>query len=351
MENARDEIYSEVQAYRVNRQREIRLLQDTLIRSDGHVFIHGPRGVGKSFLMKIFLHDLHELSDKIFAFLLPIQAHLGIIAQRYPDSAAFPVVFLLEMVSSAWQTLLGRSYREVVSSIHTEKRRLAFEERKFEFMRQIFCAFREPTSKGRSRQGPLLDTKDPVKGKLKEPWNLERGALNLISQELNRHIDDFRTSILKEIGADKIVVICDEANTLPDEWQRHIMTKHLSLLSQPRVQFVFVADFIPDLEEIPIMDHFNVVLELSPFSHEHMVEFLEKRFVPSGYRFASDAIALLHEASGGNARMALLIARHAQSIADERRERVIGHSIVEKATAEYCKKLEQLKKNMPPKKT
>ena len=74
------------------------------------------------------------------------------------------------------------------------------------------------------------------------------GDRNVTRLSFRVSIDKWRSSRGSErCGIIEIIALCDEANRMPDAWQKDIITNHLHIFSEFRIQFVFVADFVPGL--------------------------------------------------------------------------------------------------------
>src|ERR1035437_8908366 len=98
--NARQ--FADVTRLRVNRVDELRSVKQALLKRGGNVFLYGPRGVGKTFLLRMLVDDLSCQKDSVFSFLFPVDLAVVQVARTQGDSNAFPLAFLYSLLAAAW---------------------------------------------------------------------------------------------------------------------------------------------------------------------------------------------------------------------------------------------------------
>ncbi len=341
--NARLMTQEQILALRVNRESEVDSCSDLLRSTTSNVFIFGPRGVGKTFLVRLIHAKLRKNAPEVFPFFLNA-TELAVFGAK-GTGEAFPAMLLLQLISSIWREILQHSYSELLRTAETQKRAIKIEKRAQVCLQRIFLQLRYPDFTVTQENASEFSVSAIAKGGLSENLNIERKSVGILPYEFMEYLEELKSVVLPKVGISKLVGIIDEANMMPVEWQEAVVSRHIDIFSNRGMQFVLVAGFVPSLKTADIPRNFESVLELHGLRLTDVPRLLEVHFGERVKCFDRESIALLHNETAGNPREVVTLAeRSLRRIEPEGSQG--GRGVVESAIQEHKEMIQRLTKGL-----
>lgn len=112
----------EIRARCIDRKREVDTCLEALVEHGHNVLVHGTRGVGKTFLLRLVEDGLRatERFFPCFANLASLSAYGG-----PSDTSGFPRAVLLQLCASIWKAL-GKSYLDLCDRLSETGQEITF---------------------------------------------------------------------------------------------------------------------------------------------------------------------------------------------------------------------------------
>lgn len=314
---------SDIQRYRIDRTRELAELKTLLLERGGNVLLHGARGVGKTFLLKMFLEDIAREKSSAFAFFFPVDINMVHTTRTHGDQSAFPLAFFYSLLASAWSQVANLPYVSLVTSHESGLKRLNFKTKNIELLARIYRQTHSSESEASYQKSAGLGAKAILEGNIDEEWKTKYALLPSHAIEVRHYIADLQKVIESETGCKRIIALCDEANLLPEEWQKKLIGGHIRELSDMGIQFVFAAGHFKRLEAVSIEDYFDGVIELRGIPEAFFRDYLASYYPEEVSHCSARAIKIIYDFSEGNPRLGMSIFLDASSLMHKNKRKTI----------------------------
>jgi hypothetical protein len=303
---------------RVDREDEVAICVDALVKRNANVFMWGRRGIGKSFLLRLIEREL----DKADAVLTARVNILGLRSLGQPDSMdAFPAAVLLALCNTTWQRVLGKPYSELRGTLDLREGDLhargALAKRVETIYSQVMAAQRKSFYEYHNSVGFSAG----ATGEKSETGSLEQLQPPILPFEFFEYCEELLFG-LAEHSKTRIVALCDEANHLPLRAQQQLLDQYIEMFMSRRVQFVFVAGQIDHPLVAP--DGFACSLEVKGLSIPDSVQLLTKAAGILGCQVDAPICEQVAERCGGNPRFLLGSLDNAHIEASRKRKKLDG---------------------------
>lgn len=292
--------------FRVDRSDELRMLRTALMHSGSNVFLNGPRGIGKTYLLRVFRHEVSALYKDVLIVDFPVDVTF---AMHVHDSNAplFALAFGLSLVSSVWRTVLQLQHADLVQQTQLESKHFHIQRQ----LQQAVVELRLATistelqveHEGSVSAGLTAIVKGDIQRKSKKTQKLKPS----ISIDYHAHLSEISERLDKEFGIKRIVVLCDEANRLPDIWQKELLEHHMDLFRDLGMNFVFVSGFSEGLNDGNVLDGYGVRLELKGLDRNALTELCEGISLANGLSIEPEVVTAIHNAFKGNPRFSVAV--------------------------------------------
>jgi|GEM_PF-7045193 len=258
----------ELKKIRVNRDKEVKDCLETLKNTTLNIYIYGPRGIGKTFLIKTVQNELKQVDSSIFSFSINMAAIAfhGEAIQRFE----FISSIALSMISRIWSELCNMEQSTIFSEIDSN----TFAEPKTQYLHRLY----NDITHSRTKFVHLANRQQLENGNKKEILNWEIELERFNSSEVLKIIEELRGFLITTENKRKIVVFCDEANILDAPVQKEFVTKHLDIFTNLGMQFLFVGGYFVHGDEYNVPDYFEYILHLKGIEHSHIRELFSKYF-------------------------------------------------------------------------
>ncbi len=289
----------EIEALRIDRDREVAICRDAIVKSLHNVLLYGTRGVGKTFLLRLVEKAVTDHDPSVFPCLTNIAS---LIEYRIADDVgAFPRAVLLQLCAFLWTDVLNRSYLDLRDALDETGQEIHRRPKDEVTIRRIYRHLMLLERSARSAMFNTVGFSAGVKGEKKEEAGQQMRHSNVLPFEFAEFAHELVANVLKPRDKSRLVVLCDEANQMPIFRQEEILERYLELFSSKRVQFVFVAGMVPWDTKAFLPSCFETCLELKGFGDKSCVEELITRAQPK-IPFTGEAIDVLFEAYSGHPR-------------------------------------------------
>lgn len=344
VENARQMTFEQTLATRVDRDSEVRLFSDLLATSMQNVYVHGPRGVGKTFLTRLVYAELLKTQPSVFPFFLNA-TEFALYGSR-GTGEAFPAVVLLQLISAIWGNLLHHPYSDLVGSAEIQKRAVSVEDPVHKHLRRLFVQLRYPDYAVTQQNSAEFSVSAIAQGGLGENLATERRSVGILPYEFMEYLDELNSAVLPELGVTKLVCIVDEANMMPAQWQEELLSRHVDIFTDRGMQFMVVASLQPESVPGDSLRSFDQLVELAGLGVDDVCDLLDLQLNGCGHRFSTCGISLLHAETCGNPRQLIQLAHVALGKADH--EGPISDDQVKAAVREYREMVARCRQSEPP---
>lgn len=324
----------DVEAMRVDREREMNFLLDALTQRSQNVLIHGVRGVGKSFLVKVLEHRLKTSSPDTLVTYIDVS---GCFFRTPPEHvpSAFPRWVLLQMCQAIWTELLGHPYSDLRRTLDEGTRDLHFRGGPEKTIVETFNALMSVDRKVRTSWHQSLGVSAAVKGEKQDGGQVEWSAPPLLSFEFHQFVKELNEKVVRPRGIRRLVALCDEVNLLKQADQEEIVQRHLQLFASHQVQFVIVVGRLREETALPAESGFECVIPLGGLpTRDDTAQCVLKHLDRIGKTVTQEALDVVWEMWKGHPRDTLEVFEQACFLADEAGAAEISAGIVARAGVE-----------------
>lgn len=297
---------------RVDRDSELNLTIDNLIHRGHNVLIYGSRGVGKSFFLRLLEHAI--MPTKSLAVIQFRVSH----EIEWKDEEKFANDVLMAVCYHAWKEILGHDYIDLRESIDQSDKELKVRSKPEKAVERVYSLLMNLAREVKRRAFSEFGASLALKGTVSDEVSKSTRIPDLLPFECFELCEYLLEKVYRQKGYDRLVLLCDEANTLPALRQEAILAKFFQGFRQHRVQFVFVAGVTStgDALKVPDKNAFETVFELKPFSELSETKDVVLKHAGDASSMIDDhCIELVHEYVGGHPRKVLELFRIAHNYA------------------------------------
>jgi Cdc6-like AAA superfamily ATPase len=309
----RTEDYKDIELHHVDRMDELSSCIQALTTNYHNVLLHGSRGVGKTFLVKLILNRLKKDFSNIFA---PYVSGGGLLSYGNIDPiASFSRAALLQICKAIWTQLLNKSYLELRDRLTDTGQEITFRSKEEKIIQQIYGLLMKSQINTQQQMINSVGFKAGVMGEKKETNTLDFQQSDLLPFEFAEFAHELKENVLKPLGKDRLLILCDEANHMPIFQQEAILERYFDLFNSKQVQFLFVASQMSRDNDTALPSCFETQLQLLGFPNKsYLAEFIAKRNCQNVI-FKDDSVEVLFEFFKGHPRDSLKLCAKAFDIA------------------------------------
>lgn len=305
--NAASRTIDELRDVRVDRDREFSLSYEALVHKAHNVLLYGARGTGKTFLIRLLEHEIQSSNSSVFSCIVNVA---NLAAYNSTDEvAAFPKAVLLQLCTSLWTRLLGKSYIELRDRLNETGQELTLRKKDERTIQSVYSHLMLQKSVTRSSLSNTVGVTLAVKGVKNEQSSTESEHLPIMPFEIAEFADQLITDVLVPRGKTRVIVLCDESNHIKLYQQEQILEQYFELFSSKHLQFLFVAGIAPWSEKDYIPSCFETTFELKGFAERiHVQELIEAALTANKstiIQFSPVVIDVLFETFSGHPRKTL----------------------------------------------
>jgi hypothetical protein len=263
----------------------------------------------------MLVDDLGAQNHRTFPFFFPVDLAVVQVAQSHGDSSAFPLAFLYSLLAAAWSHVTGMPHISLALRDQSKTRSEAISGKLDELILQIRRQVFLRESESAYQRGSIIGGSAIIKGELAEEWHTKATLSAGHDAEVRHYIADLKKAISDSLKCERIVALCDEANLLPEEWQKKLIGGHIRELSDLGIQFVFVAGYIEQLKPVNLPEYFDSFMELKGIPKREFREFLGKHFQGEIEKLSMSALNTIYTFTNGNPRISLEVVAQAIELA------------------------------------
>jgi len=284
---------------RVDRNDEIKQCIDSLFSRSENILIHGSRGVGKTFLVRLLLDEIKlRFKDTV-----PVFLNLTGLFVYEPREivSAFPNAVLLGICRTTWVDVLGKEYLTLRSSLSEPSNKIKFRKKGERTVADIYRLLMISARKMEASWEHSVGVSAALKGDIKKSTRMGWSEIDILPFEFFEFVEEIKKKTLIPNKKERIIAICDEANKLPILQQAGILERYLELFAARKVQFVFVSryNFVEKFGQVP--SGFQKILDLRGFREKrHVKELIDKQTTGTIFSFEDSAIDVVWEAFEGH---------------------------------------------------
>ena len=342
MLNAAAQSIEELRNARVDRESESKIAYTSLVKRSNNVLLYGPRGAGKTFLIRLLEDEISKAETSIFSCIVNV-ASLSLYDQG-DEVAAFPRAVLLQLCTSMWTRVLGKSYLELRDSACDSGQELRLKNTAEKTIKSVYRHLIQQQLIQRTALTNTAGVSMVARGEKSEQSSFEVRHMQILPFEFAEFADQLIQDVLRPKGISKIVVFCDESNHTKLYKQEQLLERYLELFSSRRVQFLFVAGVGPWTKKEYLPTCFETTIELGGFRERSDVQALIDKAMSGSQGnvipFASGAIDVVFETFAGHPRRTLNACQRAYCDARESNLAEIDVRSILRA----CREIERLEK-------
>ena len=273
-----------------------------MIARNHNVLLYGERGSGKTFLLKLIDEEIKVKNSQIFACFVNIASLRAY--EPGDEISSFPRAVLLQLCSSLWTNLLGKSYLDLRDHLHDTGREIAIKMKDEKIIQRIYTQLMKKHGVGGYKFTNSIGVSAGVKGSKKEEKEFQSHHSEILPFEFAEFANEIISNVLIPNNKKRIIILCDEANHMPLFKQEEILERYFDLFGSKKLQFLFVAGLVPWDNKPFLPSCFETRLELLGFPEKADLINLIEKYGPIEI-FTGEAIDLLFEAYKGHPRDSL----------------------------------------------
>lgn len=331
-----------LKSIRVDRNDEIEQCIDSLFSRSENVLIHGSRGVGKTFLVRLLLDEIKLR----FKNEVPVFLNLTGLFVYEPREivSAFPNAVLLEICRTTWVDVLGKEYLTLRNSLSEPSNKIKFRKKGERTVADIYRLLMTSARRMEASWEHSIGVSAALKGDIKKSTRMGWSEIDILPFEFFEFVEEIKKKTLIPNKKERIVIICDEANKLPILQQASIMGRYLELFAARKVQFVFVSSYSFGEKFGQTTSGFEKILNLRGFREKrHVKDLLDRETTGTNFLFEDKAIDVVWKAFEGHPRCTLSAGRYAYTKAITRGLEKINAKIMASACMQILQELESAK--------
>jgi len=341
--NARYWRQEDVVRLRVDRAADVQRLIRAVDRG-ANILVYGPRGVGKTFLLRMLLIELERRKAGVFPIYYQASLTVTHAKPKFGEEVAFKYALLFELISAVWYQLAQLPHIALAAAKRAEEIRFRSTGIIADIHLRLVSSERENTY----QRSNTLGADHIIAAKLDEERSSKTKFGGVEPLELSHYIADLKAVIETETKCTRLLVLCDEANLLPEEWQRMLIGSHVAELSALGLQFVFVADRKMEFENVLLEDYFEVFHELKGIPATYWRQFVANHF-PDDHSLIDQPIAkAVFRAFLGNPRICVGAFEEIINLTREREKKKATRAIASKAISLTKTRLVRNLRMLPP---
>ena len=331
----------DIRYFSVGRDDEYREVLNDLIRKNHNVLIYGERGIGKTFLIRSLYEKIVEAEKDI----LPIFINLAGLRSYSPadNAASFPRAILLQICSVIWSNYLGNSYLDLRDSISDSGQEITLKSKPEKTVQRLYRHLMSFERKAQNEFVNSVGFSALAKGEKSEKTTASLTQSDILPFEFVEFVNELKENVLPYINKQRIILICDEANMLPQYEQKELLERYVEIFTEKRVQFIFVAGYLPwqDIPSIPSC--FETSVGLKGLCSEEVTELLYKCITSSDYSFENSGALKIFEIFNGHPRLSINAFERASIECLNQNAKLISKNLVIRACQELEQRLEREK--------
>ncbi len=331
-----------LKSIQVDRKNEMKQCINSLFSKSENVLIHGSRGVGKTFLVRLLLEEIKLR----FTNTVPVPLFLTNLLVYEPRAivTVFPSSVLLGICRTIWVDVLGKEYLTLRNSLSESSNKIKFKKKSEKIVVDIYRLLMTSTRWMEKGWEQSIGISAAFKGDIKKNTRMGWSEIDILPFEFFEFVDEIKKKTLIPNKKERIVIICDEANKLPALQQANILGRYLELFSTRKIQFVFVSDYGFGEKFEQITSGFQKILKIRGFPEkQHVNELLNKQTAAIDFPFEEEAIDVVWEAFGGHPRHTLRASDFAYTKAIKMGLKKINAKLMASACLEFLRELEHEK--------
>lgn len=287
----------------VNRDNELSLCSQSIIRLGHNVLVYGERGIGKTFLVRKLHKIISDENPEIFPIFINLS---GLHAYAEDAASAFPRAILIQLCSAIWTKIFNKEYLSLREDLSEKGFEVNIKSKAEKTVHRIYKHLMLTSRKTTYEWSNVVGFSAGAKGEKSEKGVAESEPLKILPFEFLEFAEELYESVLLPNGKTRVVALCDEANVLPQFEQENILERYLSLFAVRQIQFLFVAGFYP-WDQIPSLPRcFETFLELKGLCEKDTHALLVHTAQALKVSVPLEASRIFHTQFKGNPRLILM---------------------------------------------
>lgn len=330
---------------RVNRDDELSRCLETVCNRRNNLLVYGERGIGKTFLMRLFHQRVETQRKDTIACYLNLMG-LGFYGHDEVALAAFPNEVLIKLCTTLWCKVLSRDYSELRMSASDSPTAITLRTSAEKTITRIYAELVTVARRFHYARESSLGASAVLKGEMKESVAQEWQAIDMLPNDFFHFLDEIFDAVLKPNQIDQVVLICDEVNLRPVPEQQELLVRYLELFGAKNVRFTLVVQPEAAKKVRPILTAFEE-LELGGLPHQTEIQtLLEKHLRDADVSISPEAIPVVWEVFRGHPLYTLQVARQAYDDARRTETQLIDAAQMAIACARTLRYLRKMDREM-----
>jgi hypothetical protein len=249
----------------VGRSEVLSRISESLLNANTSVLLTGRRKIGKSSLVTTLIAELRQRAPAVLPMSMDMQRFSRV------DISDFLRLLAHQLCVEVWTTIIKRPVSELITEAVVDPQGASIARKELRTLYRIFRLLTNQEFSGSQTYAKNLGGKLVLESKVEESTTLGIGRRSLESFEFLYLLDEIR-EIIESHGFSSIVVVCDEANHLPEAISADILCRYFEVFASRKITFCFVAVSIsgPGFEELRAL--FPQQVPLGPFTDPKPIE-------------------------------------------------------------------------------
>lgn len=287
----------ELKSLAVDRADTLNELELSVLCNSNSVLLYGERGVGKTFVSRMFSSASLEKYDDAFTSYVDLGHIYAFINMSGVGVAQFPIVVLYQLCTNIWKRLVGKDFvslkmkaKKVMSNgkVNTVEDYISF------VFGSILSVHNDLVKVAKEYN---LGLSSLVSGGVRRSVSVEAEVGRLHVCDFIEYTDILVSKVLPVFSMSRIVVVCDEANKLPVEWQERVLGSYFDVFKSKSVSFVFVSsEYLDGIAA----ERFDKYIKIRGLEFEHVKEMINIRTRGSNVVVPDNVVKFLCNEYNGN---------------------------------------------------
>jgi Cdc6-like AAA superfamily ATPase len=181
-----------------------------LIYTDFNLYIHGERGVGKTFLLKTIQNEIRQKDPTVFPFFVRLYSLMRM--PEISNDSQFSTLVALELTSAIWQQIYLQPVTALANRSNIPDSNTKYAEEKYQYVMDLYQQLSATISRRNFDSTNSIGISSIIKGSVDEKTTFNTEYGKLISIEILNVIKELITFLRQTENKRKLVAICDEAS-------------------------------------------------------------------------------------------------------------------------------------------